>query len=101
MKTIKQKVLLSSSLLFFVLFILLFSYVHFEMKQSILPLNQRLSQQVVNAKSKEVNDWFSERLSEVATLGEFGSRHDLSTSDFFIETKALEQRQKRRMNLFD
>lgn len=95
MKTIKQKVLLSSSLLFFVLFILLFTYVHFEMKQSILPLNQRLSQQVVNAKSKEVNDWFSERLSEVATLAEFGSRHDLSTSDFFIETKALEQRQKK------
>lgn len=92
LKTIKQKVLLGLLTLFLVLFLFLYLVIHYEMRQTLLPINTELTQQVVDNKSKEINDWFSERISEVATLADYASRRDLDTTDFFIETKALEQR---------
>lgn len=92
LKTIKQKVLLGLLTLFLVLFLFLYLVIHYEMRQTLLPINTELTQQVVDKKSKEIDDWFSERISEVATLADYAYRRDLETQDFFIETKALEQR---------
>ncbi|MGX6969316.1 sensor histidine kinase [Vagococcus bubulae] len=93
MKTIKKKVIMGMILLFIFLFILLLSVIQYEMKQNVLPLNTKLTQQIVNSKSKEMNDWFSERLSEIATLADFAYRQDLDRENFFIETQQLETRQ--------
>lgn len=92
--SLKQKLLLSTSLLFFLLFIGLFIAINREITLTALPLNKQATQQLVTSKSQQINDWFSERISEVATLAEFASRHDLSTAEIFEETKALEQRQQ-------
>lgn len=91
---LKQKLLLSTSLLFMLLFIGLFIAINREITLTTLPLNSQATQQLVTSKSKQINDWFSERISEIATLAEFSSRHDLTTPELFEETKAIEQRQQ-------
>lgn len=92
MKTIKKKVFLSLGAVFVILFLLLFSAFHYEMNKSLLPVNSKMTQQTVDNKSREINAWFSERISEVATLADFSSHHDLSKDELFKETKALENR---------
>ncbi|MBP1039752.1 histidine kinase [Vagococcus sp. BWB3-3] len=94
MTSLKRKLLLSTSLLFLLLFIGLFFAINREITLTALPLNKQATQQLVSSKSKQINDWFSERISEIATLAEFSSRHNLTTADLFTETKAVEERQQ-------
>lgn len=93
MKTIKKKVFLSLSLVFIFLFLILFTAIHYEITRSLLPVNSQMTQQTVDNKAREINAWFSERISEVATLADYSSRHHLSKDELFQETKALENRQ--------
>lgn len=94
MTSLKRKLLFSTSLLFLLLFLGLFIGINREITLTTLPLNNQATQQLVTSKSKQINDWFSERISEVATLAEFSSRHNLTTSELFEETKAVEERQQ-------
>lgn len=93
MKTIKKKVFFSLSLVFIFLFLILFTAIHYEITRSLLPVNSQMTQQTVDNKAREINAWFSERISEVATLADYSNRHHLSKNEFFQETKALENRQ--------
>ncbi len=93
MKTIKKRVLLSLSLVFIFLFFILFFAIHYEITRSLLPVNSKLTQQTVDNKSREINSWFSERINEVSTLADYGSRHHLSKTELFEESRALENRQ--------
>lgn len=94
MTSLKRKLLFSTSLLFLLLFVSLFIAINREITLTALPLNNQATQQLVTSKSKQINDWFSERISEIATLAEFSSRHDLTLSELFEETKAVELRQQ-------
>lgn len=98
MKTLKQKILISSSLFFFILYLCLTITIQREMTQTTLPLNKAATEQLVNSKSNEINSWMSERLSELSLLASTASRLDLATDDFFLETRDLEKRQP---NIYD
>lgn len=93
MKTLKQKILISSSVFFFILYVCLTITIQHEMTQTTLPLNKAATQQLVTSKSNEINAWVSERLSEISLLASTASRQDFTTEEFFLATRDLEQRQ--------
>lgn len=91
MKTLKQKILISSGLFFLILYLCLTITIQREMTQTTLPLNKAATQQLVDSKSNEINAWMSERLSEISLLASNASRQDLTTDEFFLATRDLEE----------
>ncbi|WP_229106921.1 histidine kinase [Paenibacillus sp. 1001270B_150601_E10] len=72
------------------LFLALLVAIYMEMNYTVVPLNKSLTQQVVNARSDQINDWFTQRIGEIDMLASLASDHKWSRDELLQEIRKLE-----------
>lgn len=60
-----------------------------ELARNIMPINTKMTQQMVDERGNQIDSWFGERLSELRLLANLPAQHDYNRQQLFKETKAL------------
>lgn len=94
MNTIQRKITLYAGSCFICLFIALFVAIHVEMERTVVPLNESLTQQIVNARGEQISYWFEQRIGEVELLASLAAAHGWQREDMFREAEKLELMRK-------
>ncbi len=76
------------------LFLALLATIYMEMNHTVIPLNKSLTQQVLDARSDQIDYWFKQRISEIDTLAALASDHQWSRQQLLQETHRLEMRKR-------
>lgn len=76
------------------MFIALFVVIHIEMERTVVPLNESLTQQIVNARGEQISYWFEQRIGEVELLATLAAEHEWQQEDMFREVEKLELMRK-------
>ncbi|WP_239256257.1 sensor histidine kinase [Listeria ilorinensis] len=94
MKSLQKRILLYITGSLVLLFTILLLLMHHQFKTTVIPLNESLTQQIVQAKSDQISSWFSERRHEIETIASIAGEHAWSREEILRETTLLEQRMK-------
>lgn len=94
MNSIQKKLVLYAGGCFVLLFLALLMTIYMEMNHTVVPLNKSLTQQVVNARSEQINYWFNQRIGEINTLASLAIDHGWSREQLLAETHKLELRKR-------
>lgn len=94
MNSIQKKLLLYSGGCFVLLFLALLVTIYMEMNHTVVPLNKSLTQQVLDARSDQIDYWFNQRIGEIDTLAAFASSHQWSREQILQEAHRLESRKR-------
>ncbi|WP_054954746.1 histidine kinase [Paenibacillus dakarensis] len=76
------------------MFIALFIAIHLEMERTVAPLNESLTQQIVDARGEQISSWFEQRMGEVELLAALAAEHGWQQEDMFREAEELELMRK-------
>lgn len=90
MNTIQRKITIYAGGCFICLFIALFIAIHVEMERTVVPLNESLTQQIVNARGEQISYWFEQRIGEVELLASLAAEHGWKREDMYREVEKLE-----------
>lgn len=94
MNSIQKKLLLYAGSCFVLLFLALLVTIYMEMNHTVIPLNKSLTQQVLDARSDQIDYWFNQRIGEIDTLAALASGHQWSREQLLQETHRLENRKQ-------
>lgn len=94
MNSIQKKLLLYAGSCFTLLFLALLVAIYMEMNHTVIPLNKSLTQQVLDARSDQINYWFNQRIGEIDTLAALAADHQWSREQLLQETHRLERRKQ-------
>ncbi|GIO41508.1 sensor histidine kinase [Paenibacillus apis] len=94
MNSIQKKLLLYAGSCFTLLFLALLVTIYMEMNHTVIPLNKSLTQQVLDARSDQIDYWFNQRIGEIDTLAALASDHQWSREQLLQETHRLERRKQ-------
>lgn len=92
MNSIQRKITYYTGGCFLLLFLALLGAIYLEMERTVVPLNQSLTQQIVNARSDQISYWFQQRTGEIETLATLTSDHQWTRDELLLESRKLEQR---------
>ncbi|UNK19464.1 histidine kinase [Paenibacillus sp. N3/727] len=92
MHSIQRKITLYAGGCFLLLFLALLGSIYIEMERTVVPLNESLTQQIVNARSEQISYWFQQRIGEVEMLATLASDHHWTREELLRESRKLEQR---------
>lgn len=90
MNSIQKKITLYAGGCFALLFIALLVAIYMEMNHTVVPLNKSLTQQVVNARSDQINYWFNQRIGEIEMLASLASDHKWTREELLQEIRKFE-----------
>lgn len=62
------------------------------MERTVVPLNESLTQQIVNARSEQISYWFQQRIGEVEMIAKLAADHHWTRDELLLESRKLEQR---------
>lgn len=94
MKTIHLKITLIAGSCFLLLFIALLVTIYLEMNHTVVPLNKNLTQQVVNARSDQIDYWFNQRIGEIDMLASLASDHHWTRDELLQEIDKFEAKKQ-------
>lgn len=60
-----------------------------ELARNVMPINTTMTQQMVDDRGNQIDDWFGERLSELRLLANLSGQRKYTRQQLFNETKAL------------
>lgn len=90
MNSIQKKIALYAGGCFILLFLALLVAIYMEMNHTVVPLNRSLTQQVVNARSEQIDYWFNQRIGEIDMLASLASDHRWTRAELLQETRKFE-----------
>ncbi|SDF52902.1 two-component system, sensor histidine kinase YesM [Fontibacillus panacisegetis] len=90
MISIQKKIALYAGGCFTLLFLALLVAIYMEMNHTVVPLNRSLTQQVVNARSQQIDYWFNQRIGEIDMLASLASDHRWTRAELLQETRKFE-----------
>lgn len=94
MHSIRRKTMLYAGGCFLLLFVALLIAIYMEMNHTVVPLNRSLTQQIVNARSDQINGWFNQRIDEIDMLASLASDHHWTRKELLQETRKLEEKKR-------
>jgi two-component system sensor histidine kinase YesM len=92
MDSIQRKITYYAGGCFLLLFFTLSGAIYLEMERTVVPLNESLTQQIVNARSEQISYWFQQRTGEIEMLAKLAADHHWTRDDLLVESRKLEQR---------
>lgn len=92
MNSIQRKITYYAGGCFLLLFLALSGAIYLEMERTVIPLNESLTQQIVNARSEQISYWFQQRIGEVEMLATLAADHHWTRDELLLESRKLEQR---------
>lgn len=93
-ETIHLKITLIAGSCFLLLFIALLVTIYLEMNHTVVPLNKNLTQQVVNARSDQIDYWFNQRIGEIDMLASLASDHHWTRDELLQEINKFEAKKQ-------
>jgi len=72
------------------LFVALLVTIYLEMNHTVVPLNKNLTQQVVTARSDQIDYWFNQRIGEIDMLASLASDHQWTREELLQEIDKFE-----------
>lgn len=94
MNSIQSKSALYAGGCFILLFMALLVAIYMEMNHTVVPLNKSLTQQVVNARSDQINYWFNQRIGEIDMLASLASDHEWTREELLREIRKFEAKKE-------
>lgn len=94
MNSIQRKITYYAGGCFLLLFLALSGAIYLEMERTVVPLNESLTQQIVNARSEQISYWFQQRIGEVEMLATLAADHHWTRDELLLESRKLEQRRR-------
>lgn len=76
------------------LFVALLVTIYFEMNHTVVPLNKNLTQQVVTARSDQIDYWFNQRIGEIDMLASLASDHHWTRDELLQEINKFEAKKQ-------
>lgn len=76
------------------LFVALLVTIYLEMNHTVVPLNKNLTQQVVTARSDQIDYWFNQRIGEIDMLASLASDHQWTRDELLQEFDKFEAKKK-------
>lgn len=94
MISIQRKITIYAGSCFLLLFLALLAAIYMEMNHTVVPLNKSLTQQVVNARSDQINYWFDQRIVEIEMLASLASDHQWTRDTLLEEINKFEAKKQ-------
>lgn len=76
------------------LFVALLVTIYLEMNHTVVPLNKNLTQQVVTARSDQIDYWFNQRIGEIDMLASLASDHQWTRDELLQEFDKFEAKKQ-------